>query len=164
MTAAVNVLLRLLACTAASYAAWRFWGPSGLVFSAPLFGLALARPIMEGLISGYAGLRGSVYRDVSGRHFAYRGRSLDVRMDEAGFQWLRLSDVRRLLPNLPRDDSLAQALGPACVTLQPTPPRIQAEALHAYLAKASAPDSVKFRTWIERTIMLPAAKARALQK
>lgn len=114
-----SVALRLLACGAVSYGAWLAIGPIGLVWCAPLFGAALARPLLEAVGHGHRLLRARVYRDVEGRHHAYQGISIGVALDDDGQPWLRLADVRKVLPGLPRDEALRLILG---AQLQPLPP------------------------------------------
>jgi hypothetical protein len=150
-----------VACCAVAYVAWRFAGTEGLVFSSLVFGAALAKPIMECVASVFGYVRYRVYRNVQGRHYSYDGRSIDIIEDDQGYRWLRLSDVRGILPNLPRDESLCALLGAGVATLGSSSLRVKAEVLHEYLAKASTTDVVKFRIWIERTVIFPAGRARA---
>ena len=105
--------------------------------------------------SAYGWLRQLVYRDVQGRHHAYRGTSVSVIEDENGFQWLRLSDVRKILPQLSRDELLRQSLGADIQSVLPDRSlRIRAEALVASVRVfqvngrgdgVPAPDAVSLR-------------------
>ena len=126
-----------------------------------VFGVALARPIVECVASASGYMRYRAYRNVQGRHFSYEGRSIDIVEDDRGYQWLLLSDVREILPNLPRDESLRTLLGVGVATLGSSSLRVKAEVLHEYLAKASTTDLAKFRIWIERTVIFPSGRARA---
>ena len=122
---------------------------------------ALARPILDAIASVYGLLRALAYRDVEGRHCAYKGISISVAEDAEGYKWLRLSDVRKVLPELSRDEFLRQNLGSS--VRQVPPDRsvcIQAEALVTYLGRTTSPETAKFTRWIERTVVYPSQKVR----
>lgn len=157
----LSVALRLLTCSAVTYVAWLAIGPIGIVWCAPLFGAALARPILDGLAWTYRFMRALVYRDVEGRHCAYMGISISVAEDADGFRWLRLSDVRKVLPDLSRDESLQRSLGAGVGPVLPDRClRIQAETLVAHLGRTTHPDTAKFSRWVERTVVFPSQKTR----
>src|SRR5436190_19675926 len=157
----LSVALRLLACCAVTYAAWLVFGPVGIVWCAPLFGAAFARPILDATTSVYGLLRALVYRDVEGRHCAYKGISISVAEDAEGYKWLRLSDVRKVLPELSRDEFLRQNLGSGVRQVPPDRTvRIQAEALVTYLGRTTSAETARFTRWIERTVVYPSQKLR----
>jgi len=163
----LTITLRLVACATVIYLQWRWLGAVGLAVGAPLLGVALARPILD--LLGMARHKTSelVYRDVSGRHFVHRGQMLDIADDAAQFRWLRISDVRKLVPGLPADETLQQ-LRPDGVQLgeirKRQPARIQAEALLELLAKAQDPDTLKFKQWLAQEVVFPAAQRRARRR
>ena len=157
----LSIVLRLAVCCGLTWLAWRAIGPAGLAMSAPLFGIAFAKPLLESASNGYRALRRHVYRHVDGRHYAHRGHAIDIAEDAAHFRWLKVSDVRRLVPDLPGDRVL-QSLFPTGVRAWRTPPglRISAEALAGYLAKATDPDSLRLRRWLESAVAYPARRQR----
>lgn len=156
-----QIVLRLLACGAA---AWLLWGllqgPLGLVFAAPLFGIALARPVLELLGLAYATTRELAMSPLEGRHFAHRGVPLDIAEDERHHRWVRVRDLRRLLPGLPRDASLRRQFPQGLLLDGRRGLRIDADTLLECLCKATDPDSLKFRNWLEREVVMPAATLR----
>jgi hypothetical protein len=156
-----KLLIRLVVCCAVAYVAWRILGTQGLIYSSIVFGVALARPIIDSVASAYGAIRSRAYRDVEGRHYSYQGKSVDMVEDDRGYKWLLLADVRKILPSLPRDESLRTLLGVGVATLGSSALRVRAEALHEYLAKASTSDPAKFRRWLERTVIFPSGRARA---
>lgn len=157
----LSVALRLLACSVATYAAWLVAGPVGIVWCAPLYGAALARPLIEATTSAYGLMRALAYRDVEGRHCAYQGISINVAEDAEGHQWLRLSDVRKVLPDLSRDEWLRKNFGTGVGPVAPDRSvRIQAEVLVTHLGRTTSPDTAKFTRWIERTVVYPSRKRR----
>jgi len=153
--------LRLLFCTTVAYVLWRLLGAVGLVVSAPLFGVLLAKPIFE-LV---AELRGSAkrlaYLQVEGRHFEHRGFRLNIIEDERHHRWVSVSDVRKVISTFPRE-AVLQRQFPEGLRDDPATrgQRIHADALLVYLARSSEGNSVKFRNWLEREVVFPAAKIR----
>ncbi len=156
-----SVVLRLAACGAVTYVAWRAVGPAGIAWCAPLFGAALARPLIEAVAGAYGGLRAWVYRDVQGRHHAYRGIAISVVIDDEGHPWLRLSDVRKILPGLVRDESLRRILGADVGPVLPDRAlHIRAAALVATLARSTSVETARFSRWVQRTVIFPAETLR----
>lgn len=155
------IALRLLACSAATYLAWRAIGLVGVVVCAPLFAVALARPILDLFGGSFRLTRALAWRDVDGRHFEHRGKAIDIVEDPAQQPWLRLSHVRRIITGLPSDQALARLYPQGVQALEASAPlRIRAEALAQYLEKATDPASLKFRLWLEREVAFPARQRR----
>jgi hypothetical protein len=126
-----------------------------------LFGAALARPILDAIEGAYGLMRALVYRDVEGRHCAYQGISISVAEDADGYKWLRLSDVRKVLPDLSRDESLRQSLGSMVAQVPPDRSvRIRAEELVAYLGRTTSTETAKFAKWLDKTVVYPSKRVR----
>ncbi len=154
--AMVWLLLRFLACCLVAWLAWRALGPTGLVYSAVLFAITLAGPLLDLLLNVRRFGRVVAFRAVQGRYRAYRGIGIDVQDDLEGRLWLCLADVRKVLPGLRRDESLRALLGDAVQTLPPDKRwRIEARALVDYLSATVEPDTAKFRGWVERSVIFP---------
>lgn len=153
----VVVVLRLLACCAATWLVWRWIGVASLVVCAPLFGVALARPVLELAENTTLLARRLGYRRINGRYFQHHGSSLDIEEDEQGYRWLSTSDVRKVVTGLPNDAVLAR-LYPGDVQQGPSAdvPRMKAEALNTCLDRATGADTLKFRLWLQREVILPA--------
>ena len=159
----LRILFRLVLCSVAAYLMWRKFGASGLAFSAPLFGVALARPIID-LVSEFSGLaKHAVLADLQGRNYEHRGHRLDIWEDEDGQRWVSVRDVRKILPSLPRDTVLRSQF-PSDLLHDPRlkGERIRADTLLAYLRKSTETDSIKFRNWLERDVVLPSARMRGM--
>ena len=156
-----SILIRVLACAVVTYWAWVTQGPEGLVYSSLVLSLAFARPIVDLAIDAYRSLRALAYRDIEGRQFSYRGTLIDVAEDDHRYRWLLLRDVRKVLPSLPRDDSIRRMLAQDVKTFgSESYPRIREDALFAYLDKATNLESVKFRSWVEKSVVYPSRRAR----
>ena len=163
----LTIALRLAVCSAVAWLAWRWRGASGLVFSAPLFGLALAKPILESAGAWMRFTRRHAYRHVEGRHYAHRGTSIDVDEDAEHVRWLRIDDVRRVIDGLPADPVLARLYpdgvrheAPRRGAMGGPFARISAEALADYLRKSTEPESLRFARWLERDVAFAARRLR----
>lgn len=157
----VNVSLRLLACSAATYVLWRLLGPIGIAVAAPLFGFALARPIIDLISESNRAVKHLTFSGVEGRYFNHRGFSIDVAEDERHHRWLSVTDVRKVISALPRVAVLQRQFRQALLEdLKLRGHRIQADALLSYLGKSTDADSIKFRNWLEREVVFPAAMVR----
>jgi hypothetical protein len=157
----VAVALRLLSCTAFTWLVWRWVGVFSLLFCAPLFAVALARPILELLENTTLLAKRLGYRKINGRHFEHHGRSLDIADDDEGYRWLKIDDVRKVVPGLPVDPVLVR-LYPGEVRLGTSTDgaRMKAEALDTCLGKATEASTLRFRLWLQREVILPARLRR----
>jgi hypothetical protein len=111
---------------------------------------------------------GLIYRDIQGRRYAYKNQALDVVDDEAGARWLRVADVRKLLPKMPPDATLQALYGPGVQVLAGRAGqrgaavlRIQAEALVQHLQSAQDPQALRFKVWLQRAVVHPAQRRQA---
>jgi hypothetical protein len=158
---AAQIVLRSAVASAFAYGLWRAFGASGLVFAAPLFGVLLARPLID--LAGDLGraTRGLALDDIEGRHYAFKGLHIEVAEDADGRRWLRAADVRKAVPGLPADASLLH--------LYPAGTRragrrravgVEAETLWQALDRSSEAQTLKFRLWLEREVILPARRQR----
>lgn len=144
----------------AAYGLWRLFGPFGLVFSAPLFGVLLAKPIYELVGTLRDTAKGLAYAPVAGRHFEHRGIALDIVEDDRHHRWIRLQDVRKLIVALPRDAVLQRQFPDGLRTDGGRGARIRADALLVYLARSTDADAVRLRNWLDREVVRPAARRR----
>lgn len=159
----VRLVVRALACAGLVWLGWRWIGPFAVLVGAPVVGAALARPILD-LLGGLPRLAlRRILRHVDGVYFEYRGHAIDVFVDGAGFHWLGLDDVRRIVPHLPDAAVLCRLYPGGCRRLGSHDVcwRITAEALEDLLAKATEVDTVKFAHWLGRDIVRPSRNKRA---
>lgn len=157
----LSFAIRLAGCSAIAWLAWQWFGASGLVYSAPLFGVALAGPIVEALSAWLRLARRLAVGNVEGRHYAHRGTPIDIVEDAEHVRWLRTDDVRRVIEGLPVDAVLAR-LYPHGVRSDPArrTARISAEALADYLGKSTGAKSRSFARWLERDVAYAARRLR----
>ena len=103
------------ACTA-----WGFRSPCSS-WIAGLAGLVLARPLMELAIAIYQAMRRANWRELEGRHYAFKGRTVHV-VEDADYQrWVRLADIRALA-GFTASDAALQVTYPAGWRLLGRPP------------------------------------------
>ncbi|MEP6504584.1 MAG: hypothetical protein ABJD97_14695 [Betaproteobacteria bacterium] len=159
----MNVLVHLAlggAAAAVMYGAFRLLGPVGLAYTAPVLGLAFAKPIVE-LLAAYPRLvTRFVLRKVDGRYFEYRGASLDIHIDERAICWISTADLRKIVA-LPADPVLRRLYPLQCRELgKPVEWRLGGEALIEFLGKSTETDMTKFSHWIDRNVVTPARNRR----
>jgi hypothetical protein len=156
-----SIAVRLAGCTLLSWLVWRSFGPAPMVTTLPLFGIALARPLLD--LAGVLGhqMRRAHWRDVEGRHYAYRGRPVRVVEDDEQRRWLRLADVRAIVGFTASDGALAISYPDGVLAIgRPPVPHVRDEALLAHLGKERSPEAQRLSRWIEREIAFPARRAR----
>ena len=89
---------------------WWIWRTFGLATAMPvvaLFGVALARPLIDLAEALGWQMRRAHWRAVEGRNYAYRGRTVAVVEDDEHRHWLRLADVRTIVGFTASDGALA---------------------------------------------------------
>ena len=141
----LKIALRLGACCAAVYAAWRLFGPVGAVFCLPLFGAALASPVYDLLGEWVRLTRWLALRDVQGHYFAYKGMPLRVVEDGAHVRWLRVSDLQRILGTR-RSERSIEAAFPTALRRIGFPPAsyLHCDALDAWLGQSTASRTARY--------------------
>jgi len=140
---------------------WRLDGPIGLLIASPGWGALLARPLLDGAGDAWRGVRRLAWRGVEGRHYAHRGRRIDVVEDADGQRFLRLAHLRVVLQGLPSDEALARRFqGRMLRHGSPGRPYLRDDALIEYLAPAQTPDALRLRHWVEKDVAGPGRRRR----
>ncbi|WP_374668305.1 hypothetical protein [Ramlibacter sp.] len=156
-----QIVLRLAFAAALLLGAWHFFGPFGIVFSAALVAVMVARPLIELAAGGARSTKAMALRDVEGVHYAWHGLPVGVWEDDEGHRWLHLAAVRKAVPGLPRDAVLARLRPDALATVTGAKGTcVRADELLALLAESSHAETVKFKNWVHRDVYLPSAAAR----
>jgi hypothetical protein len=159
--ASLQIALRLALCAAVAWTAWRLSGLTALVTTAPLFGIALARPLLDlaGELRDHA--RARALQPAQGRHYAFHGQPVQVIEDIRHERWIRAADVRRILGHTASDGALALSYPAGWKSLgKPAQPHFSTTALLAHLAKESSPQALRLRHWVEREVSFPAQRIR----
>ena len=158
---AASIAIRLALCAGCSWAAWRFSGLVTMVVTAPLYGVALARPLLELASELRHRTKALAWRSVEGRHYAFRGVPVQVLEDDEHRRWVRAADVRRIVGHTASDGALALSYPEGWRRMgSPAQPHFSDEALFAHLAKENSPEALRFAHWVEREIVFPARRLR----
>jgi hypothetical protein len=156
-----RIALRLTLCAAVSWLVWRFGGLAAMVGTVPLYGVLLARPLLDLASELRHHSRALVWRKLEGRHFAFKGIPVQVLEDDAYRRWVRAADVRRIVGFTASDGALALTYPNGWRRLgAPAQPHFSDEALLVHLAKETSPEALRFRHWVEREIAFPARRLR----
>lgn len=156
-----TIALRLAVCVLVSWSVWRWFGVASMVPTLPLFGILLARPLLELVSALRDGMKHVQLAAVEGRHYAFRGRRVQVLEDADRRRWVRLADVRAIVGFTASDGALAITYRDGVRRLgRPAEAHVSEEALLAHLLKERAPEAARLRLWVEREIVFPARRER----
>ena len=141
-------------------AGWR-WGPLGMVWTSPLLGAAICRPVMH-LVAGMVHrIREHTWLPVHGRHYVYKGVTVNVLEDDQHRRWVRLEDARKVAGFTATERALTLAYPGRCERFGKGGAYLRDDALVEHMGKENNPAALRFRTWAERTIALPGRKVRS---
>ena len=156
-----SIALRLAVCVALSWAVWRWFGLAGMVPTLGLFGILLARPLVDLAGELRDGMKQVQLAPIEGRHYAFRGRPVQVVDDADRRRWVRLADVRAIVGFTASDGALAISYPDGFRRIgRPPEPHLGEEALLAHLLKERSPEAARLRLWIEREVVFPARRER----
>jgi phosphate/sulfate permease len=155
------VAWRLTACGLATALLWQVFGVFAVLFLSPLYGMALARPLLE-LVSHTRRLtKHAAYAGVHGRHYSYKRTAIRVVEDADFHRWLCLDHARKVVQGLPSDAFFERHCGARFQAMgMPAQGYVRADQLLELLAKATAPETLRFRHWLAREVVFPSAKKR----
>ena len=156
-----TIAIRLALCAAATWALWRLGFNTGLLFMAGVVGIFLARPLMDLAIAIWHEMRRANWRELEGRHFAFKGRPISVVEDADHQRWVRLADVRAVA-GFTASDAALKITYPRGWSLCGRPPEMHLsdEALLTHLTKERSPAGARLRHWVEREIVFPTRRQR----
>jgi hypothetical protein len=160
--AIARIAWRLAVCLLVSWCVWRLGGLAPMVATAPLYGVLLAKPLLELMSDMRHQTRVLVWRPLEGRHYVFRGTPVQVIEDESHVRWVRAADVRRIVGFTASDGALALTYPNGWRLMgQPPEPHFSDEALVTHLRKENSAEAGRFMHWAERTIAYPARQLRA---
>jgi hypothetical protein len=140
---------------------WRLGGLTAMVVTAALYGIALARPLLDLAGELRRQSHALVWRRLEGRHFVFRGVPVQVLEDDRHRRWVRAADVRRIVGHTATDGALALTYPNGWRSMgRPARPHFSDDALIEHLSKETAPEALRFRHWAEREIAFPARRLR----
>ena len=152
-----TVCYGLLGYRLADYA----WGRGFFVFLAPAYGVLIARPVINLVSSIRHTMRSGVWLPLHGTHYVFKSTTIHVLEDDDNWRWLPLADVEGVLGRKLNARVLAITY-PERLELggQPARMHMRDDALIAHLSRLSDPMALRFRTWLERNVALPARRTR----
>jgi hypothetical protein len=162
----VLLLLRLLASAGAaaaiSWLGWKLGGKSwmliALVFSSPLIGVAIARPLVELTHEGFGWLSAQPLQEWEGAYYAFNG--VHVRIYEQGDKLLFVA--RDVLEAIGIPAALAAVHSRRMVRIPGTRHEaFSVQALEALLAGRTDHEAGRFLLWARRDVVAPWEKKRA---
>lgn len=154
--------IRIAIGIALTWLAYRSAGLFGLVFSAPLWGLLLARPLVELFEAAHQRIKQSAWDEPGIERHAFGGHPLRVKY-VGGYPWIVDVDLLSVLGDRPSEQSRRRA-DPARYAQLPDDifwGYSEGGAL-SLLAASRHPDAHKLKLSLERQIFLPARKKREL--
>jgi len=137
--------------------------PIAIVLSAPLIAFA-ALPLIASLASGsLRTIKQIAYRDIEGKYFEYRGKSIRVHEDIAGNRWLRTRDIKKVIARFPEDQVWMKIAPEELGKVEAKHGLfLQADALNKYLERSQDDAAIRFRNWLQREVIFPARRASEL--
>ena len=153
----VQIVLCLLAYALLAYHFGKFLA----LWTSPLLGAAIARPLMALASSIRRKAREHIWLPVHGQHYVFRGTTIHVLEDDDHCRWIRLADVRKVVGSTASERALA-AVYPGRLKIMGTPAQahLRDDALIAHLGKENQPTALRFRIWVERNVALPGRRVR----
>jgi hypothetical protein len=125
------------------------------------YGAAISRPLINLVANFRHTVRAGVWLPVHGTHYVFKGTTIHVLEGDDDWRWLPLADVQLALGRTFNARVLAITY-PDCLEKGGRPLRmyIRDDALITHLGKLNDPRALRFRTWLERNVALPARRAR----
>jgi hypothetical protein len=161
-TSVARIAWRLALCGLVSWCVWRVGGLVPMVCTAPLYGVLLAKPLLDLMSDLRHQTRVLIWRPLEGRYYVYRGTPVQVIEDDAHVRWVRAADVCRIVGFTASDGALALAYPNGWRLIgEPAEPHFSDAALIAHLRKERSAEAGRFTQWAERTIAYPARQLRA---
>lgn len=153
--------VQIVLCTAC-YALLAYWTDKWTVlWVSPLYGAAIARPLINWIANLRYAMRAQVWLPVHGKHYVFKGTTVHVLEDEDGWRWVLLADVQRVLGVAINARQLALTY-PERLEMMGKPEQLHMrdDALITYLGKQKDATALRMRTWVERSIAFPAQRLR----
>lgn len=162
------LVVRLILCAALSAAmtwiGWKLgdkpWALLGFVFSTPIMGMALRKPLVECLHEGFTWMSRQPLMKWQGSYYAFNDVQVRVYEDE-GELWFVASDVLSAvgMRGLP-DSFLAIYPDGSRVVAGTRLTALNAESLEQMLGKRNEHEAIRFLQWMRREVVKPWERKR----
>ena len=168
MTNGQLLLLRLVLCAALSAAmtwvGWKLggksWGLTAFLFSTPIIGLALCRPLVEGIHEGFTWLSQRPLAKWQGSYYAFNDVQVRVFEDEDEL-WFAAKDVLAAVGMRSIPDSFLAIYPEGSRVIPGTRlTALNARALEQMLGKRNEHEAIRFLQWMRREVVKPWERKR----
>jgi hypothetical protein len=153
----LNVTLRIgLAAAFSSFAYWKMGGAIPAVLTIPIWGILLAKPILEGVAGYYSWAKKQPYVPWQGRYYEFGNIHIRVFEDDFGHLWFCDKDVLQVLGQTV-SKTYQFAYGESDYRVIPGE-RLQGFSENAVILVVSRirhPSAGKFKFWLEREVLAP---------
>ena len=168
MSNGMLLLLRILMCVAISAAmtwvGWKLgdrpWAMIGFLFSTPIIGMALRKPLVEAIHEGFTWLSQQSMVKWQGIYYSFNDVQVRIYEDDDDL-WFVASDVLKAVGMRGVPDSFLAIYPDGCKVVPGT--RLSAlnpAALEAMLGKRNEHEAVRFLQWMRREVVKPWEKKR----
>ena len=125
-----------------------------LAASSVIWGVALARPLVEMASAAYNGLRWLVWRKEQGRWYEYDGRRLRVFTLE-GAPWIAVRDIAAAMAWENLEQRCGRMPPEQCRVVEDENLLCLSESgIQALFAKRTEPQALRFGLWLERNVLI----------
>jgi hypothetical protein len=156
----VRLFLSLGASAFMTWVGWklggRAWALTAFVFSTPVIGVAIARPLVELTHEGFTWLAAQPLREWEGNYYAFGGVQIRV-YDEDGALWFVTADVTKAtgLPSLPRELAAGRVISGTRLKA------LSIGELEKLLLGHGGPEATRFLLWAQREVVTPWERKRS---
>jgi hypothetical protein len=160
--AILSVALRIaLAAAFTSFAYWKMGGLIPAVLSAPIWGVLLAKPILEALAGYYRWAKKQPYIPWQGRYYEFENIHIRVVEDDFGHLWFCDKDVLKVLgQSVSKTYQVAYAESDYRAIPGERFKGFSENAVILVVSRIRHPSAGKFKFWLEREVLAPHHKKR----
>jgi hypothetical protein len=139
---------------------WRF-GPFAVLIGVVPVAAIVSRPLINLVGLARDRVREEVWLPEHGDWYAFRDVRVRVVEDDDGHRWVPVADVRKMVTLKVADDTLRRLYPDRSGSVgDGRALHLRSDALQEYLSRSTDDVTLRFRTWIDRTITEPARRKR----
>src|SRR4051812_14697089 len=154
------LVVALLGSALLLWLGWRF-GPFAVLAGAVPFAIIVCRPLVNLAFLARERVREELWLPEHGDWYAFRDVRIQVVEDDEGHRWVPVSDVRRMVALKVADGTLRRLYPDRSGSVgDGRALHLRSDALGEYLARSTDDVTLRFRTWVDRTITEPARRKR----
>jgi hypothetical protein len=137
------------------------YGPWPVVIACVPVAAIICRPLINLGFLARESVREMVLLPEHGDWYAFRDTRMHVVEDDEGHRWMPIADVRKIVPLRISDAALARLHPGRCGAVgERRELHLRSDALVEYLSRSTDDVTLRFRTWIDRTVTEPARRRR----